>query len=453
MFKVNAETVRITGPLVNKIIEKYKSRHQPLLQMYKNYYDGKQDIMKKVEGVTDTSKPCNMIVSNYCHNIVQNYSGYLTGIPISYKSDSNIEPVQNVLNYNDVHNEDDEFLKLALIYGVAYEITYCDAEGNQRFRLFDSRDCIPVYSNDLEERLLFLIHFYADNDIHDNVKYYVDVYTERDIIHYTCDQTFNALKEIGRELHYYKQVPVSVFWLNEDRVSVFDKIIPLQDAYNKLLSAEVDDFEAFADAYLVLEGMEGTLSSDVQRMKQDRVLLPPEGGKAYYLVKSINDTQIQNLLETINDSIHKIANSPDFNDEKLMAQSGIAMQFKLTGMETNASNIVSNMTKALRKRIELIATVENMKEELETWRDVDIIFTRNLPVNELEQAQLINQLRGLVSDKTLLAQLSFVKDPEAEQTLQQEESQAKVKEARKNMSTFGGSADEDFTQNEETAEE
>ena len=448
MFKLNRETLRITGPLVSKLIDKYLYGHLPKLNRYKSYYDGQQDILQK--SYSDDTKPCNRVVTNYCFNIVQNYAGYLTGIPISYKGQQDIEKIQDVLNYNDVHNEDDEFLKNALIYGVAYEVHYCDKEGQERFKLFDSRECIPVYSNDLEEDLLFLVHFYADNDIFDNVRYYVDVYTEQEIIHYTSDLKFDAMKEIGRDKHFYKQVPVSVFWLNDDRVSVFDKIMTLQDAYNNLLSAEVDDFEAFADAYLVLEGMEGTDSEDIAQMKQDRVLLVGEGAKAYYLTKSINDTQIQNLLQNLNDTIHKIANSPDFNDEKLMAQSGIAMRYKLTGMEANASNIVSNMTKALRKRIELIATIEHIKGEDSVWRDMEIVFTRNLPVNELEQSQLINNLRNLVSDRTLLSQLDFITDVDAE--LEQVKKESKEKQ-RTYLNSFGGNADEAGSDGEEAAEE
>ena len=448
MFKLNRDTLRITGPLVSKIIDKYLYGHLPRLQRYKNYYDGRQDILQK--SYSDETKPCNRVVTNYCFNIVQNYAGYLTGIPVSYKGKQDIEKIQDVLNYNDVHNEDDDFLKNALIYGVAYEVHYCDKDGQERFKLFDSRECIPVYSNDLEEDLLFLVHFYADNDIFDNVRYYVDVYTEQEIIHYTSDLKFDVMKEIGRDKHFYKQVPVSVFWLNDDKVSVFDKVMTLQDAYNNLLSAEVDDFEAFADAYLVLEGMEGTDSEDIAQMKEDRVLLMGEDSKAYYLTKSINDTQIQNLLQNLNDTIHKISNSPDFNDEKLIAQSGIAMRYKLTGMEANASNIVSNMTKALRKRIELIAVIEHIKGEDSVWRDMEIVFTRNLPVNELEQSQLINNLRGLVSDRTLLSQLDFITDVDAELEQVKKESEEKQQTY---LNSFGGNIDETGQEGEEPAEE
>ena len=92
--------------------------------------------------------------------------------------------------------------------------------------------------------------------------------------------------------------------------------------------------------------------------------------EASYLTKSVNDTQIENMLKNINDTIHKISNSPDFNDEKLMAQSGIAMRYKLLGFENVSSSIVANMTKALQKRIELICAVLRLTNGDNTWRDV-----------------------------------------------------------------------------------
>ena len=132
------------------------------------------------------------------------------------------------------------------------------------------------------------------------------------------------------------------------------------------------------------------------------------------------------MLKNINDTIHKIANSPDFNDDKFMSASGISMRYKLTGFENVSSNIVANMTKALQKRIELICEVINIKGGDSMWRDIDIVFTRNLPVNTLEIAQMVNQLRGLVSDATLLAQLPFVGDVQKELEQLEEQKQANI---------------------------
>ena len=91
-----------------------------------------------------------------------------------------------------------------------------------------------------------------------------------------------------------------MFSLNREETSIFNQIISLQDAYNTLLSDEVDDFEAFADAYLVLKGVTAD-TDDLVEMKKNRVLIMDTDAEASYLTKNITDTQIQNMLENIND--------------------------------------------------------------------------------------------------------------------------------------------------------
>lgn len=362
---------------------------------------------------TDLGKPANKVVVNYCYNIVQNYRGYLTGIDIAYSSDKNIDQVFEVLNYNDVKQEDSNYLQDALVYGCAYEIAYIDEWGKHRFKTLDPKNVIPIYDDTLDQDLVYCIRFWS-NKIADKDFYIVEVYSKSEIKTYKSDMGFQTFELIKEEPHYFGMVPITVFELNNDRVSIFDQIMTLQDAYNKLLSAEVDDFESFADAYLVLKGMMGTDPADLADMKRNRALLLDNDAEASYLTKNISDTQIQNMLNNINDNIHKIANSPDFNSDKFMAQTGIAMRFKLVQFENASSAIEAEMRKALQRRIELICAIGNIKGDNLSFDDVKITFTRNLPTNLTETAQVVNSLRGLVSDQTLLSLLPFVEDSQAE---------------------------------------
>ena len=362
---------------------------------------------------TDLGKPANKVVVNYCYNIVQNYRGYLTGIDIAYSSDKDIDQVFEVLNYNDVKQEDSNYLQDALVYGCAYEIAYIDEWGKHRFKTLDPKNVIPIYDDTLDQDLVYCIRFWS-NKIADKDFYIVEVYSQSEIKTYKSDMGFQTFELVKEEPHYFGMVPITVFELNNDRASIFDQVMTLQDAYNKLLSAEVDDFESFADAYLVLKGMMGTDPADLADMKRNRALLLDNDAEASYLTKNISDTQIQNMLSNINDSIHKIANSPDFNSDKFMAQTGIAMRFKLVQFENASSAIEAEMRKALQRRIELICAIGNIKGDNLSFDDVKITFTRNLPTNLTETAQVVNSLRGLVSDQTLLSLLPFVEDSQAE---------------------------------------
>ena len=410
-----------------------------VLQNYWNYYIGNQKIMKKQ--ASDIGKPCNRVMTNYCYNIVQNYKGYLTGIDIAYTSDQELDMVFDVLNYNDCHTVDSQLLQDALIYGVAYEISYIDEEGKQRFKTLNPMTCFPIYDNTLNQDLKYAVRLYMD-DLIEKDSYIVEVYSDKWIRTYKSTMGFKSFNLIKEEPHYFGMVPITVFQLNENRKSIFDQIITLQDAYNELLSAEVDDFQSFADAYLVLKGMMGTDPEDLADMKRNRALLLDSDADASYLTKNISDTQIENMLSNINDAIHKIANSPDFNDEKLLAQSGIAMRYKLVGFENASSAIEAEMRKALQRRIELICAIANLKGSESVWRDIKITFTRNLPTNLTETAQVVNSLRGLVSDQTLLSLLPFITDTQAEMDRLAEEKQANYSLYSNSFPTGNESEDE-----------
>ena len=435
MFQID-KSEELTTNKISDIISAFQTSELPKLKHYRDYYDGKQKILQKT--ATDTGKPCNKIVVNYCYNITENYQGYLTGIPIRYNNE-NLEPVLEILNYNDVHKEDNELLRSALIYGKSYEICYVDEEGKQRFRALDSRECIPVYDNTLTNELLYVIRFWQEERIENSINkstYIVEVYGQNDIKKYKSNDGFSSLLLIEEIPHHYGMCPITVFSLNEDEVSIFDKIITLQDGYNQLISDEVDDFDAFADAYLVLKGVTAD-DDDLDSMKTNRVLIMDPDASAEYLTKSISDTQITNMLQNFNDQIHKISNSPDFNDEKFLAQSGIAMKYKLVGFENQASNIQSNMTKALQRRLELICNILSLTDVEAVWRDVDIIFTRNLPLTLVPSTpQELMQYKGLVSDETLLSLLPFINDVKEELLKMKAQTEA-------NMSLYNFNINED----------
>lgn len=438
-------TDSLTFEKIITFIQKFVQYESPRLEKYFNYYEGNQAILRKM--VNDPTKPCNRIVTNYCYTIVGNYQGYLTGQDITYTSPNDISAIVDILSYNDVRTEDSELLKQALIYGRSFEINYVDEDGKQRFKVLDTRQCIPVYDNTLNQNLLCVIRFYPIDQFDVSNGYNVDIYYTDRIEHYTMNTGFTTLRFIGEEQHFYHQVPVTIFSLNPEEKSIFDKIMGLQDAYNTLLSSEVDDFEAFCDAYLVLKNVAAT-ADDVAEMKEKRVIVLPYAAQgvdpdASFLNKNISDTQIENMLTNIDEQIHKISNSPDFTDEAFGTSSGVAMKYKLLGFENTAGAIAANMTKALQKRLELICEILNLTDGEQMWRDVEITFTRNLPVDLAETANLVNTLKGTVSDRTLLSLLPFVSDIDKELEM--------VEESKlRNMELYSFSSNSTSDETEET---
>ena len=67
--------------------------------------------------------------------------------------------------------------------------------------------------------------------------------------------------------------------------------------------------------------------------------------------------------------------------------------------------------------------------------EVEMTFTRSLPVNETEISAMVAQLDGMVPRQILLAQLPFVQD--VEEAMTQLDAQ-RAEEAKRNAEAFGG---------------
>lgn len=374
---------------------------------------------------------------------MDSYCGYLaTPSYISYTSENDIEDIMEILKYNDYQAEDADFLLDALIYGTAAELMYNDNQGHTRFRLINPTQCFAIYDDSLTEDLLYFVRMYKLSEWDNSDTYAVDVYSDYDIKHYTMQGTNGYLTFKGEEPHYFSQCPANVFNLPDEK-SIFDCVMSLQDSVNELLSAEIDDYSAFCDAYLVLSGCD-LEAEDVASMKENRVLILPEGANAGWLTKSANDAQVENILKRIHDSIYRIAQCPDFSSESFVGgvSSGIAIRYRLTGMETRAAKICAEMKKALQRRVEIICGIAALKLGEEVFRDIQIDFKRNIPEDLTAVINVVNSLKGTVSDATLLAQLPFVSDVNKELEAVQSQKAA-------NMELYGFNTPTEETEDEE----
>ena len=412
MFYLNREK-ELDAALLGKMINRFHLNEQPRLEKYKNYYDGVQAILRKA--YSDPTKPCNKTVINYCKNIVDSYCGYLaTPGYINYRSDNDIENIMDVLRYNDYQAEDSDFLLDALIYGVAAELMYIDNDGHTRFRLINPTQCFGVCDDSLTGDLMYFVRFYEVNDWDNSSLFNVDVYTNSSVKHYTMHGMNGALTFMGEEPHYFNQCPANIMALPDEK-SIFDCILNLQDSANQLLSGEIDDFSAFCDAYMVITGADIDQET-LDTARTSRAFVIPEGASISWLTKNSSDTQVENIMKRIHDSIYRIAACPDFSSESFTGgvSSGVAIQYRLTGMETRAGKIEAVMKKALQRRVEIIAGIASLKLGEEVFRDIKIEFMRNIPEDTTATINMINALKGTVSDETLLSQLSFIEDPAAE---------------------------------------
>ena len=425
----------LTTDIINKFIALDREENARKVKLHE-YYMGKHNILRRQ--YEDPSKPNNRVVNPYANYITTLMTGYFIGEPVEYTSadEAVLDQYKEILQYNDEPSVNKEIAKWQSVCGEGYEITYIDEQGNVRFKALPSIGMIPIYNDDLEESLLYVIRYWQTYDIeHDQRIDYVEVYSPLEITKYQKDVAGN-LQIVDQKYHVFGQVPVTPYYNNAECQGDFELVISEIDAYDSFESDSVNEADYFADSYLVLSGMEGTTSEDVAGMKENRVLVFPEGGQGSWLTKQVNDTWIENEKKRLDQDIHKFSFCPPMTDENFAANaSGVAMKYKLMGLENKVGVKENEFEKGLRRRIELIYGVMRKVNGDFDYLDINIVFTRNLPQDLNAAADTVIKLDGILSDETRLALLPL--DIDAQVELE------KVEEQKlSNFSLFGANFNE-----------
>lgn len=210
-------------------------------------------------------------------------------------------------------------------------------------------------------------------------------------------------------------LPLVPFANNCEGTGDFEMVTGLIDAYNLLLSGAMDDMQSVANAFLALYGMQGTTQGDIDEANRTRVLSLAEGGRAEFVVKQLNHEALAQLEGNLRRNILQLSMTPDLSDEQFSGNaSGVAMEYKLWGVEQVRSAKERSFTEGLR---DLLAALSGGLAVLGTPADLAagrLTFYKNLPRNGPELAQALLSLSPVLSRRTILENLPWVADAEEE---------------------------------------
>ena len=256
--------------------------------------------------------------------------------------------------------------------------------------------------------------------------------------------------------HYFGNVPIIEYRNNKLCIGDFEQQISLIDAYNKLTSDRVNDKEQFVEALLVIYGsLMGDDNEEVSEvmkiLKENGLLELPVEARAEYISRTFDENGMEILRKAIKEDIYTFSHVPNLTDENFVGNSsGVAMEYKLLGLQMITGEKEKYYKKALKRRIELFCNYLNLKAIAVNPNNVKITFTRQLPKNLNELAQMIANLSGKVSTETLIEQLPFVEDASSEIEKVKQENEENIKLQQE---MFKSQNDNPFNQNEESNDE
>ena len=404
-----------------------KQSYQMKYQKLERYYVGDHDILHSER--TDKTGGDNRIVNNMARYITDTATGYFLGQPVVYSSENEeyLQTIQDIFDYNDEQDHNTELGKQCSIKGDCFEMVYLDEDGRIRLGLVFPENLILFYETESEfTSPLAAIRMVRGMDKNGNILLRVEFWTWTRVIYL---QSFNGgvLEVTGWKEHYWNDVPFCEYVNNRERIGDFEGVLSEIDAYNRVQSNTANYFQYNDDAILKVTRLGDVDSKDIAQMKRERAVILEDGGDVGWILKTVDDTALENYKNRLREDIHLGANVPNMTDEAFGGNlSGVAVSYKLWGLEQICAIKERKFKRALQRRIELITHVLNLLGHNYDYRDLDMQFRRNKPQNILEQSQIIGNLSSMLPKETLLQLLPFVDNPKEELEKLEEEKQEGV---------------------------
>ncbi|EGV15258.1 phage portal protein, SPP1 family [Streptococcus infantis X] len=412
----------LSKELIYKLIQKHTQERQRLKDL-KKYYLGEHAILKHER--RNKNAPNFKTVANHAKDIADTATGYFMGNAIKYNNtaDGDIESLIVAFDGAEIDQVDTQNALNMSIYGRAYEYIYA----KEGLTELDSTSVDPdnvflVYDDSIERKVLFAVYYYEiKDDTKDATKYQAEVFTQN--LHYHIvlrDSSTGTTQNEQVEPHNLGQVPIIEYRNNHFAIGDYEQQISLIDAYNSLMGNRVNDKEQAVESILVLYGAQ--LADNLEDAREAMSILAEEGllelptdAKADFLKNALDENATEILRKALKEDIYTFSHVPNLTDENFAGNSsGVAMEFKLLGLEMITKTKEANYKRGIRQRIAIFAHYLGMQQIALEAHSIVPQFSRGLPKNLLELSQVINNLEGKVSLRQLISLLPFVEDPDAE---------------------------------------
>jgi SPP1 family phage portal protein len=205
---------------------------------------------------------------------------------VNYVSKSGDSEIIATIDKNTSHWDKEHNINLrkqSEIYGEAYELNYVNTDGEFSATILTPLNSYVLEDGSAERNVVLALHTFTKKF---DTKKYLDVYTANEILHYELGSNSNksTLNLIGTHEHIFGRVPVVVCPANNERVSGFQDLVSLFDAYNVLNSDLVNEIADHRNAYLVIENAK-IEEEDLLKMKSMGIIQVPNQAKVYWLAR------------------------------------------------------------------------------------------------------------------------------------------------------------------------
>lgn len=458
------------------------------------YFDGQHDILKRKRMVIGEkgelaeveNLPNNRIVDNQYGKLVLQKANYILGQPFVVEGDNKqyIELLKQVF--------DKRFMRLlknagkaALNGGLAWLYPYFDEEGKLRFRLFPAYEVLPFWKDSEHTVLDCAVRVYLVQGYEGTTPVLIEkaeVYgldgVHRFIlengslipdtsVNEAADMPYVILGDKAEKKAFnWDKIPLIPIKYNENETPLLKRVKTLQDGINVMLSDFENNLQEDArNTILVLKNYDGTNLGEFRKnlAVYGAVKVRCDGdanGGVETLEIKVNAENYKAILELLKKALIENGMGFDAKDDRL---SGNPNQMNIQSMYSDIDLDANDMETELQAAFEEILWFVNVylgsvgKGDFD-GETVNVIFNRDMLMNETEAIANCQASIGILSDETIIGQHPWVDDPQQELDRlksQKEEAQAEF-ERQQGYNPFdneNGSQEGSYAQQEGINEE
>lgn len=433
-YQIMADSIEINAKNVQEWMQGFKSIRDER-KRFGEYYDGKNCIIKQgaVKG-----RPNYSINVNMAKYIIDVATGYAFGNPIKYTTDAEnakdiLDRIQYVHKNCNVAELDFQQGGDMATYGVSYQLVMAVGKGAIEdriiFKHLNPLQTFFVVDNTILETPVCGVYFYSykENNI-DKTKIYV---YDKDFLTIFVEKG-GVITQESQEFHNMGYIPIIQCLNNDDAFSDIQCVTDLLDSLSLAVSNNTDNLQSIANAILAISG--GTLNEEqIKDINEYKVANLPVGAVMQWVIKNVDPTAEQQQVDNLLNFIFQISQVPDLTDDAFGGnQSGVAMQYKLWGLDQLWVTKTTKYKKAIVQRLKILMHLlqYQFKNTVQMLDEINITFDKNLPKDNSAEYTMVNALKDVVSKRTLLENISIVDDVE-------KEIQALDEEAEKSADLYG----------------
>ena len=442
---------------VKKLIKEYMPGHTEFVlqaDIGERYYINNTDIKyreknKTEEGEEKEENPLRNADNRISHNfhgiLVDQKASYMFTYPplIDVGSNEANKKISRILG-NKYAKTCKKLCVNASNMGIAWLHFWTDKDNKFCYGVVDSRQIIPVWTDDQDSRLYAVLRMYSK--ILDDSKNYTiyEIWTENECESF-AQETWNTEQFLYYSIidrciididsqqgniyrHNWGRVPFIPFMNNDLKISDLKNTKDLIDCYDKVYSGFMDDLEDIQEIIFILSGYGGTdlqeFLHNLKKYKTVKLDADEDNPGMSTLTIDIPVEAREKMLTMTRRAIFEQGQGVDPQPENYGNASGEALKFMYTLLELKAGLMETEFRLSIDEFISVICQYLNI-----SYETVDQTWTRNMIRSDKELVEMCSSSQNIVSKETLLKNHPFVEDVAAEQKqLAKEEEENSKKE-------------------------